>query len=169
MPHFPDERAEGRWPQEFLAQRLYLEYWQPWVASGDRSTNDKDAIWWRWPEIRNFSLIKFFFASNDLNIETEWTKTVIAADHGTHRVFHPSIIKIAFSFSQRLYELPHRRPCRRTHPIGTFSINGNPLLAHFYIAGMFDGILVLGHQVRVNRLSDSCNPYLIHTNWHILV
>ena len=79
------------------------------------------------------------------------------------------VIKIAFSFSQRLYELPHRRPCRRTHPIGTFSINGNPLLAHFYIAGMFDGILVLGHQVRVNRLSDSCNPYLIHTNWHILV
>ena len=83
--------------------------------------------------------------SNDLDIETEWTKTVIATNHGAHWVFHPSIIKIAFSFDQRLYELPHGRPCRRTHPIGTLAIDGNPFLAHFYITGMLNGILVEGH------------------------
>ena len=102
--------------------------------------------------------------SNDLNIETERTKTVIAADHGTHRVFHPSVIKVAFTFGQRLYEFPHGGPCRRAHPVGTFAIDGNPLLARLYIAGMLNGILVPGHQVRVNRLPYCRNPYLIHTN-----
>ena len=106
--------------------------------------------------------------SNDLNIETEWTETVIATNHGTHRVFHPSIVKIAHSFGQRLDELPHGIPCRRTHPIGTFSIDGNPLLALLYVAGMLNGIFVSGHQVRVNRLPYCCNPYLIHTNWNYI-
>ena len=92
--------------------------------------------------------------SDDLNIETEWAETVIATNHCAHRVFHPSIIEIAFSSGQRLNELPHGIPSRRTHPVGTFAIDGNPLLAFFYITGMLNGILVLGHQVRVNRLHE---------------
>ena len=39
-------------------------------------------------------------ASNDLNVETERTEAVIAADHGTHGVFHPAIVEITFSFGQ---------------------------------------------------------------------
>ena len=102
--------------------------------------------------------------SNDLDIETERTKTVIATDHGTHRVFHPTVIKIPFSFGQRLHEPAHGTPCGRAHPLGTFTIDGNPLLARLDIAGVLDGVLVSGHQILINSLPYCCYPYSVHTN-----
>ena len=35
-----------------------------------------------------------------LDIETEWTETVVAADHRAHRVLHPAIVEVPFTSGQ---------------------------------------------------------------------
>ena len=44
---------------------------------------------------------------NHLNIETERTKAVVAADHRTHWILHPAIVEVPLTSGQRLYKLPH--------------------------------------------------------------
>ena len=46
-----------------------------------------------------------FLIIDCLNIETERTETVVATNHCTHRILHPTIVEIALSLGQRLNEL----------------------------------------------------------------
>ena len=97
------------------------------------------------------------------NIEAEWSETVIAADHCAHGVLHPAIIEVPFTSCQRFHELPHGIPCSRTHPFRTFAILGNPLLSLFDIACVLDGILILFHQVWIDRLAYGSDSYFVHS------
>ena len=98
---------------------------------------------------------------DDLDIEGERAETVIAADHGAHGILHPAIVEIAFSVGQGFHELPHGGPCRGAHARGAFAVHGDPLLALPYVARMGDGVLVPGHQIRIDRLPDCRDSYLV--------
>ena len=95
-------------------------------------------------------------------IEAERAEAVVAAYHGAHGVLHPSVVEITLASGQRLYKLLHGAPGGRAHTLWTFTINRNPLLTFFYIAGMLYGILVFLHKVGIYRLPNSRNSYLIH-------
>ena len=99
---------------------------------------------------------------DNFDIEAERAETVVAADHRAHGVLHPAVIEIASAFGQGLHELLHRRPGGRTHPFGALSVDGNPLLALSYVAGVFDGVLVLLHQVCIDGLPNGCDSNFVH-------
>ena len=107
-------------------------------------------------------MFPFFLFVNDLNIETERTETVIAADHRTHGVLHPTIVEVPLAFGQRFHKFPHGLPCSRTHPLWLPAVNGDPLLPFPDIASVLNGILILGHQVRIDRLANGCDSYFAH-------
>ncbi len=66
---------------------------------------------------------------NHFYIKAEWSKSVVATDHGAHGILHPAVVKIAFAFGEGFNEFTHRRPCRRAHPFGAFyfKLFGNDL------------------------------------------
>ena len=101
---------------------------------------------------------------NHFNVETERTKTVIAANHCTHRVLHPSVEEVAFALGQRLHKRPHGFPCRWTHSFRALTVDRNPLHTSADITGMLNGILVLFHQVGIDRLTNGGDTYLVHYN-----
>ena len=105
-----------------------------------------------------------FIVRHHLNIKAERTETVVATDHGTHGILHPSVIEIAFTFRQRLDKRFHRLPGRRTHPFRTLSADGNPLLPHPDIARMLYRVLISRHQVGIDSLADGCDAYLVHNS-----
>ena len=95
-------------------------------------------------------------------VKANWSKTIITANHGTHGVLHPPIEKVPLATSQRLHELTHRVPCRRTHALRLLPIDGNPLLSLPDIAGMLYRVLVFRHQVLIDGLAQGCDSYLFH-------
>ena len=50
----------------------------------------------------------FFYG---LEVETKWSKSVIAADHGAHGILHPVVIEVAFALCQLFDEVLHACPC----------------------------------------------------------
>ena len=98
-----------------------------------------------------------------LYVETERTEAVITTDHGTHRILHPAIVEVPLTFGQRLYKLPHGAPGRGTHAFGALTIFRDPLLTLPDIASVLNGILILCHEVRIDRLTYGCNSDFIHT------
>ena len=101
---------------------------------------------------------------NHLNIEAERTEAVVATNHGTHGILHPTVVKVSFTSGQRLYERLHGAPRRRAHTCRTRAVNGNPLLPLPDIASVLDGVLELGHQVWIDRLSNSCYSNFVHAH-----
>ncbi len=101
-------------------------------------------------------------------VETNWPKTIITANHGTHGVLHPPIEKVPFAASQRLHERTHNLPCRRTKAFWHSSAYGNPLLPYCYITSMLYRVLETFHQVVINRLPHGNNTYVVHTHFSLL-
>ena len=93
-------------------------------------------------------------------VKTERTETVITTNHRTLGILHPTIVKVRFATCQCLNELTHGRPRRQTHPFRTLTIHGNPLLSLPYITSVLNGILLFLHQIRIDRLTDSCYSYV---------
>ena len=104
----------------------------------------------------------FLCRLHHFEIETEWTEAVVATNHRTHRVLHPPVVEIPLSPGQGLHKLTHGRPGGRTHALRTLAVDGEPLLAFHHVASMLDGILVFRHQIRIDRLADGSDAYLIH-------
>ena len=98
---------------------------------------------------------------NHLDIETERAEAVVAADHRAHRVLHPSVVEVALASGQRLHELTHGRPCRRTHPFRLLAVYGDPLLALPDVASVLNRVLVFRHQVLIDRLANSRDSYFV--------
>ena len=99
---------------------------------------------------------------NNFYIEAEWTKAVIATNHGAHRVLHPTVKEVAFTPGKHFHKLAHGAPCRRAHALGTLVVDANPLLALHHVAGMFDVVFIFRHQVLVDRLTYGCYTYLVN-------
>ena len=91
-------------------------------------------------------------------------EAVIAADHCTHGILHPSVVEVAFTSGQRFHELLHGVPCRRTHPFRLLAINGDPLLAFPDVTGVLNRVFVFRHQVLIDRLANGCDSYFIHNS-----
>ena len=108
---------------------------------------------------REFVCLFWFF--NCLQIETDRPKTVITTDHRTHGILHPAVIEVPSATRQRLYERTHRFPCGRAQTIRTTAIDGDPFLSFMHGTGMFDGILILRHQVRINGLPNRCDAHFV--------
>ena len=96
------------------------------------------------------------------NIEGEWTESVITANHRTHRVLHPAVVEVAFASGQRFHKLTHGTPGRRAHPLRAQAVLRYPLLSLRHLTCMFDGVLIVGHQVSIDGLTNGSNPHSVH-------
>ena len=103
-----------------------------------------------WPAVRRVSLRWQLFY--DLYIETHGAETVITANHGAIRIFHPSVKEVAFAACQRLDKLPDAFPGFRTEAFGTLSVYAKPRLSLAHLAGVGNGVFVLRHEVSVLHL-----------------
>ena len=111
---------------------------------------------------RRFTLAGRRYIFDDFEIETERTEAVVATDHSTHGIAHPAIVEVAFSLCERLRKRTNSLPCRRAETIGALGVGGYPLLPLPDVTGMFDGILVLSHQIVIDSLTNGSNANFVH-------
>ena len=107
-------------------------------------------------------MVAVTFLLNRFNQKTDGSKTVVATDHRGHRIFHPTVVEIAFATRKRLDKRTHGIPRRGAKTIGTQTIDGNPTLPDADIAGVFNRIFVLRHQILVNGLADGDDSDFFH-------
>lgn len=86
------------------------------------------------------------------NVEADRSETVVAAQHGTEGIFHPSVKEVAFAACQRLDKLPDAFPGFRTEAFGALSAYAKPRLSLAHLAGVGNGVFVLRHEVSVLHL-----------------
>lgn len=99
---------------------------------------------------------------NFLKQEAYWTKTIVAANHCTVRVLHPSIVKIPLAATESLYKRTHRLPCAVAKSIRFCTRVGDPLLPFDDITGVENRVLVLPLEIFVVGFADGCNPDVKH-------
>ena len=99
---------------------------------------------------------------NNLDVKAERPEAIVAADHGALGIAHPAVVKIAFPPGQGLDKRTHGIPSRRAHPFRTLSVLRNPLLSFPNVTSVFDGVLILCHQVGIHRLANRGDTYVSH-------
>lgn len=85
------------------------------------------------------------------------------------RIPHPAVIEIALATSQSLNKGAHRFPSALTHAVRTLTVYRCERLPHTDVASMLDGILVLHHQVGVNRLAHSRDAHTLQLMIVVLI
>ena len=99
---------------------------------------------------------------DSLDIEGDGTEAVVAANHGAHRVFHPTAIEIALTIGEGDDEGLHRLPRGGAETIGALTVDRDPYLLWQDVAGMFNLVLVLLDEVEIDTAADYSYANIFH-------
>ena len=66
-------------------------------------------------------------------------------------IAHPSVIEIALTTRQRLDKGAHGLPCAIAQALGALRANRDERLPHLDVTGMLNGILILLHEIAIDR------------------
>ena len=78
------------------------------------------------------------------------------------RILHPAIEKVAATLRKLLYKGQHGLPGTLAHSLGLLTILHHKGLPQAHIAGVLDGILILGHQILVTGHALDGNFHSFH-------
>ena len=97
-------------------------------------------------------ILEFLIVSNGFEIERDGAEAVVTGNHGRIGILHPSIIEIALATGQSLDKGAHRFPCALAQAVGALRVTGDTRLSQTDVTSVLDGILVLLHEVMIDRL-----------------
>ena len=97
-----------------------------------------------------------------LYVETHRAEAIVAANHGTIGILHPSVEEVALAARQSLYKLTHSLPRLGAQTLWATALLAYPPLTLAHIASVLYRVLVASHQVIVLHLADSRNLYFLH-------